>query len=160
MKEKIGSRYALLIGLPVGLTFSILVLIASLFPPFNFLVFTSGLQGFWHPLIWAVIIPVSFIFLLWYEGKKISNYLTSKNIFLSSFIFTIKLNLKLFLILLLIAFFSTIFFGFLVVLESQIKSLFIGTITILITFIFATIATTFSISLVIVKLTQNKLKNI
>ena len=64
MKEKIGSRYALLIGLPVGLTFSILVLIASLFPPFNFLVFTSGLQGFWHPLIWAVIIPVSFIFLL------------------------------------------------------------------------------------------------
>ncbi|RAR47776.1 hypothetical protein [Flavobacterium lacus] len=160
MKEKIGSRYALLIGLPVGLTFSILVLIASLFPPFNFLIFTSGLQGFWHPLIWGGIIPFSFIFLLWYEGKKISNYLITKNILLSSFLFTIKLNFKLFLILFLIFVFSLFLFGFSVVLESQIKSLLIGTITILITFIFATIVTTFSKSLIIVKLTQNKLKNI
>jgi hypothetical protein len=158
MKEKIGSRYALLVGLPVGLTFSILVLIASLFSPFNFLVFTSGLQGFWHPIVWAGIIPLSFIFLLWNEGKKISNYLKNKDIILSSFIFTAKLNLKLFLILVLTLLFTSFFFGFSVVLVSQVKSLIIGTITMLITFIFATIVTTFSISLIIVKLTQNKLK--
>jgi len=158
MKEKIGSRFALLIGLPVGLTFSILVLITSLFPPFNFLVFTSGFQGFWHPLIWGGIIPFSFIFLLWYEGKKISNYLSTKSIILSSFIFTAKLNLKLFLILLLTLVFTTFFFGISIVLESQIKSLLIGIITIVTTFIFANIVTTFSVSLIIVKLTQNKLK--
>jgi hypothetical protein len=160
MKEKIGSRFALLIGFPVGLTFSILVLIASFFPPFNFFVFTSGLQVFWHPLIWGGIIPFSFIFLLWYEGKKISNYLITKNILLSSFIFTAKLNMKLFLILLLTLIFTSLFFGISVALESQIKSILISTITLLITFIFATIVTTFSISLIIVKLTQNKLKNI
>ncbi|MFY7743240.1 MAG: hypothetical protein ACOVQR_11360 [Flavobacterium sp.] len=158
MKEKIGSRFALLVGLPVGLTFSILVLIASLFPPFNFLVFTSGLQVFWHPLIWGGIIPFSFIFLLWYEGKKISNYLITKNILLSSFIFTAKLNMKLFLILLFTLLFTSLFFGISVALESQIKSILVSTITLLITFIFATIVTTFSISLIIVKLTQNKLK--
>lgn len=159
MEEKTGSKYALLIGLPIGLTFSALVLFASLFPPLNFAIFMTNLNGFWHPLVWAGIIPISYMYLLWHEGGKISNYLQTKSIFVTSFIFTLKLNLKLFAIILLIGLFSVLFFGVSTVLESQLLTLLFVTIAIILTFIFATLLTTFSISLIIVKLTQNKIKN-
>ena len=159
MKEKTGSKYALLIGLPIGLTFSALVLITSLFPPFNFVLFATNLQGFWHPWVWAGIIPIRYMYLLWNEGKKISNYLQTKNIFISSFIFTVKLNLKLFAVILLIGIFSVLFFGASTVLKSELILLFVATMAIILTFIFATLLTTFSISLIIVKLTQNKIKD-
>jgi len=159
MKEKTGSKYAILIGLPIGLMFSALILIASLFPPFNFVLFMTNLQGFWHPLVWAGIIPISYIYLLWHEGRKISSYLQTKNILTTSFIFTLKLNLKLFAIILLIGLLSVLFFGISTVSQSQLISLFVTTIAIILTFIFATLITTFSISLLIVQLTQNKLKD-
>lgn len=68
--DKIGSQTALFIGLPLGTIFSLGVLVISLFPMFDLGLAIIGGKLFWHPIIWAGLIPATFIFLLWAAGKK------------------------------------------------------------------------------------------
>src|SRR5690606_19830238 len=95
--DKIGSRTALLIGLPIGITFSLTVLFISLFPMLGLGLAFIGDGLFWHPLVWAVLIPTAFIFLLWTAGKKIKTHLNKNySLIKTSFLFTLFVNTWLF----------------------------------------------------------------
>lgn len=140
--------------------FSSIVLIASLFPPLDFLLALGGYQLFWQPIVWGVIIPSSFVYLLWNSGKKISKLLDKNKSIKTSAIFTLNINIKLFTIIMGIYIISFLFFRNSTPLTSKMFPLLIGLFTIIVSFIFSTIATTFTIGLIIVKLTQNKLKTL
>jgi hypothetical protein len=155
--EKIGSRTALLIGLPIGMIFSFAVLFISLFPMFDFGLALIGGKLFWHPIIWGGLIPLSFTFLLWIAGKKIKGHLSRNYSTLKiSFLFTLYVNSRLFGLLLLIFIVGDLFFNIIQPLSlSNINLVAIG-LTIL-TFIAATAFTTVTIGLLIVIITKRKI---
>jgi hypothetical protein len=154
---RIGSWTALLIGLPVGIIFSITVLYVSMFPPLDYALALIGGKLFWHPIIWGGLIPLSFAFLLWTGGKKIKthfdkNYSTLK----SSFIFTLHVNSRLFGLLLLIFVIGGLFFN--IIQDGSFSDIsFVAVGLTIFTFIAATVFTTVTIGLLIVTVTKNRI---
>ena len=155
--DKIGSRTALFVGLPFGTIFSLTVLFISLFPMLDFGLAFIGGGLFWYPIIWAGLIPATFIFLLWTAGKKIKKHLDKKySIIQTSFLFTLFVNSWLFGLILLIFIIGGLFFnplqtsGF-----SNISLTAIG-LTVF-TYIISTVLTALTIGLLIVAITKNKI---
>jgi hypothetical protein len=157
--EKIGSKSALLIGLPIGILFSIFVLIITLFPMIDFGIMFIGGQIFWNPIIWGGLIPLVFIFLLWNSGKKIdSNLRKNFSKIKTSFLFTIYINIRLFsLIGLLFIIGAFLNHQELNNTSSIMNIIGISLVITILTFIVATIITTFTIGLGIIKLTSRKI---
>jgi len=157
--EKIGARAALKIGLPIGLIFSMAVLYLSLFSMVNLGVYIIGGKLFWHPIVWALIVPLMFFGLLWTGGKKLKGYVENRFSSLkSSFHFTLYVNIRLFLIIALIF----IVGGFLTSFQndgniSSLKIIGMGLSATLLTFLIATIFTTFTIGFAIVRLAEKKI---
>jgi hypothetical protein len=84
-----GSWVAILVGLPIGLLFSIVVLVFSLFPPIDFVLIFIGGGVFWKPFVCFVAIPLSFAYLLWQAGKRIKpNFDKGYSLLKVSFVFT------------------------------------------------------------------------
>jgi hypothetical protein len=155
--EKTGSVYALLIGMPVGLAFSYAALFASSFFPFNLLLKLAGFKIFWHPLSWLVILSV-LAYSLWQTGKKIPYNLRKSNTVKTSLLFTFYANIKVFITI------TTIYLvGAIADWLSKGDASFVavipyGILVMILLFLVATLITAFTISLLIVELTKNKLK--
>lgn len=109
LSNKIGSRISLLICLPPGLVFSFCVFMISLFPPFDIALMFGGGGLFWFP--GSIIIPLTFVYLLWKGGRKIVKSLNrNRSILRTSFSFSLYVNSNLFLIIAIIWAISAIFF--------------------------------------------------
>lgn len=157
--DRIGSRIALFIGLPFGTIFSLTVLLISLFPPIDIALAFHGGAIFWHPIIWAGLIPVTFIFLLWKAGGKIKVNLDKKHSILkTSFFFTLFINSWLFALIILIFIIGGTFFS-----PSQATNLLNMRMTMIyitiFSYIISTVFTTFTIGYLIISITQKKLNN-
>lgn len=155
--DKIGSKISLLVGLPIGTIFSLTVLVISLFPMLDFGLATIGGGLFWFPIIWAGLIPITFIFLLWTAGKKIKGHLDKNySIIKASFLFTLFVNSWLFGLILLIFIIGGLFFNPSKTFSLSNISVLAVVLTIL-TFITATVLTSVTIGLLIVTITKNKI---
>jgi hypothetical protein len=144
-----GVKNALLIGLPIGLIFSYLVLYLSLFPPFNVGLFFLGGKIFWQPIVWGGLIPLVFAVSLWAAGRRIEGYFSENSSLLrASFLFTFFINIRLFALI------SILFIANNLFLEPDAIAPFYGIIigigSALLFFMAATIWTTLSIGLLIV----------
>ena len=157
--EKIGAEVALKIGLPIGLGFSMVVLYLSLFPLVDLAIYFIGGKLFWHPIVWALIIPLVFYGLLWTGGKKLKAYIENDFPSLkSSFYFTLFVNLRLFSIIALVF----VIGGFITSNQmnedmNSLKIIGLGLSTTLFIFLLATIFITFTIGLTIVRLVEKKI---
>jgi hypothetical protein len=153
-----GSKMALLIGLPIGTVFSLGVLVLSLFPMLDLFIVIGGGGVVWNPLVWGLVIPVTFTFLLWKAGGNIEGHFTKKYSTLKvSFLFTLFVNSWLFLLFAIIFLFGLVYYGFGE--HQSFLDLFIGGLkTIFISYLVMTLCTTFSIGLVIVAVVEKKLK--
>lgn len=156
-RDKIGSWTSVLIGLPFGFIFSFSVLYLSLFPFIDMGVFLIGGSLFWHPLIWAGVLPVSFVFLLWTAGKKINKHLEKKySIIWTSFLFTLFVNSWLFGLILLIFIIGRFFFSPMLFSETSnipVTAIFLTFFT----YLFSTAFTSLTIGLLIVSITKNRI---
>lgn len=164
MKSKnpnnIGSWIALLIGLPFGTFFSLLILFLSLFPILDIVIAIIGGRLFWHPIIWEGVIPITFTILLWIAGGKIKKHLDKNySVLMTSFLFTFFVNSWLFGLFLLIFLVGGLFFN---PLQSDGFSRFslIAIFLTFFTYIFSTALTTFTLGLLIVTITKHKLSKI
>ncbi len=155
--DRIGSKVALYIGFPLGVFFSLIVLFLSLFPILDFgLVFIGG-ELFWNPIIWAGVIPVTFIFLLWTAGGRIKVHLDRKDsIVWTSFLFTLFVNTWLFGLILLIFVIGGFFYSPIHTSNIITVSLISLGVTLL-TYIISTVMTSMTIGLLIVTITRNKI---
>ncbi|MBP6182968.1 hypothetical protein [Flavobacterium sp.] len=155
--DKIGARTALFVGLPFGTVFSLTVFVFSLFPMLDFGLAFIGGGLFWNPIIWAGLIPVTFIFLLWTAGNKIKTHLDKKySVIQTSFLFTLFVNSWLFGVILIIFSVSGLFFSPLH--TSGISNISLTAIGLTIfTYIISTVLTALTIGLLIVTITKNKI---
>ncbi len=149
--DSTGSWTAILIGFPLGIIFSWTVLYISLFPMVDIGLLIIGGRLFWHPIIWAGIIPIVFMFLLWKAGDKIKMHLQRGYAVLkTSFLFTLYI-----LALLIIGrlFFSPT--------QEPISSFSIITLTTIaitfFTYLISTVITALTIGLLVVTITKNKI---
>ena len=153
--DKIGSWTAILIGTPIGLIFSFFAFLLSLFPPFDLILFATGGGLLWHPFVFALLIPITFMLLLWFYGKDIvlkinKNYSLKK----TSFIFTLNVNKWLFSIILILFIISGLTIDNPTI--DRFTSVCVGVIFTLLTFSISTFVTTYTIGLLIVKETKKK----
>jgi hypothetical protein len=158
--NKIGPRTAVIIGFPLGMGFGLGLLYLSLFPGLDFGIFVSGAGLFWHPLIWAGIIPASFIFLLWKAGKKIKLHLDRDFPLLkTSFLFTFYINNRLFSLLLLLYFISQLYTGLM-------PSEYLGKVNWMVLkilfwlYVIFTVLTSLTIGLLIVYITKSRIASV
>ena len=153
--NRIGSWTALLIGLPCGLTFSFIVLYISLFPMLDFGLVMIGGKFFWHPAVLFGFV-LTFLLLLWIGGQRIKKYLEKDfSTLKTSFQFTIFVNTRLFSLLLII-----FLIGKLVTqnpITEALTTFGIAFGLVLLTFSVSTAFTTFTIGLLIVTITKNKI---
>ncbi len=92
--NKTGAFYAVIIGLPAGLVlFSLFVMLRDFFP-FSLLLKVSSFRIFWHPFSWLAFTAL-LGFSLWQCGLRIPAYLQKHDSLRSSFLFTVRLNLRL-----------------------------------------------------------------
>jgi len=154
--SQIGAQIALLIGLPIGAIFSLAILLISLVPMFDLGLVIVGGRFFWHPLVWAGLIPATFIFSLWSAGKKIETRLDKNySLIKTSFLFTLFVNTPLFAIILM-----TFLAGGIIPI-SQIDSPTISFAAIgltVFTYLISVPFTTLTIGLLIVTITKNKIR--
>jgi hypothetical protein len=154
-QEKIGSRTALLIGLPIGITFSFLVLFISLFAPLDIGIGFIGGRLFWHPIIWAAIIPFTFGLLLWKAGQRIKRHLDKDySILKTSFYFTLFVNTYFFGLILLIFIIGGLLFNAVSNFSFSTFGIAFGLTTSI--YVGATVFTTFTIGLLIVYITKKR----
>lgn len=155
--DKIGARTALFVGLPFGTVFSLTVFVFSLFPMLDFGLAFIGGGLFGNPIIWAGLIPVTFIFLLWTAGNKIKTHLDKKySVIQTSFLFTLFVNSWLFSVILIIFSVGGLFFSPLH--TSGISNISLTAIGLTIfTYIISTVLTALTIGLLIVTITKNKI---
>lgn len=162
--EKTGSKFALMIGAPIGLLFNGFALYISLFPllfpPFYHLMAIENMNIFWHPIIWGIIIPASFLIFLWQDGRKIGNQLKSQDILKTSFRFISLVNFKFFLLLTAIYISGLLIYGTSVTLRATLLSTMIYPFKLLLFFCLATLITSLTIGMLIVKLTEKKAKTL
>ncbi len=149
--ENIGGISALIIGLPIGFIFSAFTLYISLFPMFDFGIAFLGGKLFWSPIIWGGIIPLTYILLLWRAGKKIhSNINKGYSVFKCSFLFTLFVNVRLLILVKLIFIIGGVLNNF----EGKLELIGISLILTALFFTIATLFTTLTIGLGIIKLTK------
>ncbi|HLP32252.1 MAG TPA: hypothetical protein VK202_02205 [Bacteroidia bacterium] len=155
--DRIGSLTTLLICLPIGLLFSFLVLTISLFPPFNIALTLGGGGLFWFP--GSIIIPLTFAYLVWTGGRKIVNNLRQdKSVLRTSFLFSIYVNTFLFLTIAMLWLIGGLFYTIDLKEYSKSTFVFIGLGLTIVTYIIATITTTFTIGLLTVFIIKKRLK--
>jgi hypothetical protein len=71
-----------------------------------------GGRLFWHPIIWAGVIPITFMILLWIAGGKIKKHLDKNySVLMTSFLFTFFVNTWLFGLFLVIFIVGGLFFN-------------------------------------------------
>jgi hypothetical protein len=156
--EKTGSVYALLIGMPVGIAFSFCALFASTYFPFNLLLKIGGFQVFWHPVSWVIILS-TLAWSLWQTGKMIGPSLQKGNTVRTSLLFTFLANIKVFLAITAIYLTGAVADWLNKADASFIELIPYGIIAMIFLFAFATLATAFTLGLVIVEITKHKLKS-
>jgi len=105
--EKSGSLFALLIGLPIGLAMGTMALSASKYYPFRFLLKLASFKLFWNPMVWTLI-AAALALILWKTGKMIAPALEKNDVLKTSFLFTFKVTLRLFLFICAIYFIAVI----------------------------------------------------
>lgn len=155
-EDRIGSRTALLIGLPIGLMFSFTILVISLFPMVDIGLAAIGGRLFWHPIIWAGLIPIIFTFLLWKAGQRINVHLDKNySVIKISFLFTLFINSRLFTLILLIFLIGGLFSN--VVGTFSLFSFGVALGLTIFTFITATVFTTFTVGMLIVTIAKRKI---
>jgi len=154
---KTGAKYALIIGLPIGLAFCLLPLSLTHFYPFAFLLRIASLRVFWNPLIW-MIIAVSLTVALWQTGKVIAPSLKKRDTLKTSFYFTFLVNLRLLLIMAAIYFGGMINDALFSTREIFLAAIPYSIIIMLLFFAFATVSLSLTVSLVIVQLTKNTIE--
>ena len=151
--DRVGPWTSVLIGLPCGLLFTFFIVIISLFPPIDLGLATIGGGLIWHPITWIVVM-LTFLFLLWTAGKKIKKHLDRQySIVKTSFLFTLFINCWLF------GLFIPIFIiGGLIFYQSfNLWAFGIALGLTVFAFIVATVFTTFTIGLVVIAITKNKI---
>ena len=154
--DKVGSQTTLLICLPIGLLFSFLVLTISLFPPFDIALALGGGGLFWFP--GSIIIPLTFAYLLWTGGRKIANNLQQdKSVLGTSFFFSIYVNSFLFLTIAILWVIGGLFYTIDLKEYSKSTFVFIGLGLTIVTYIIATITTTFTMGLLTVYIIKKRL---
>ncbi len=157
--DSTGSWTAILIGFPLGIIFSWTVLYISLFPMVDIGLLIIGGRLFWHPIIWAGIIPIVFMFLLWKAGDKIKMHLQRGYAVLkTSFLFTLYINSWLFALILALLIIGRLFFS---PTQEPISSFSIITLTTIaitfFTYLISTVITALTIGLLVVTITKNKI---
>lgn len=105
--EKTGSKFALLIGLPIGLAMGTMALSMAKFYPFRFLLNLASFKLFWNPVVWTLI-AIALAIILWKTGKTIAPTLERKNTLSTSFLFTFLVTIKLFVFIAAIYFIAII----------------------------------------------------
>ena len=153
---KKGAVYALALGLPAGLICCSLFLSLSQYFPFSLLLKVSGFRVFWNPLSWVAVAAMLGVS-LWQCGLRISSYLEKHDVLRTSFMFTIRVNLRL-LIGLVVIYIGGIGLRMLTGYKPLLAAIPYGIIAIAGLLALATLVATVTISLVIVQLTKNKLK--
>ncbi len=154
--DTVGSWIAIFVGLPLGIAFCFLVLYISLFPPLDVGLSLIGGGLFWFPIVWAGLIPLTYTFLLWTAGKRIKKHLNKNYSALkTSFLFTTFVNAYLFGLFFGIFIISVLFINPLQ--TSSYYNFVIAPIVIILIFLLATIFITFTIGLLIVSITKNKI---
>lgn len=93
--DKTGSKFALLIGLPIGLAMGTMALSVSQFYPFRFLLKLASFKLFWNPAVWTLI-AAALAMILWTTGKIIVPTLAKRDSLRTSFLFTFLVVVKLF----------------------------------------------------------------
>ena len=154
--QKTGAKFALIIGLPIGLAFCLMALSLSEFYPFAYLLRIASLKIFWNPLIW-MIIAATVTVALWQTGKVIAPSLKKRDILQTSFYFTFLVNIKLLLIM------AAIYFGGMIndwlfnTREIFLAAIPYSILIMILFFAFATVVLSITVSLAIVHLTKSKL---
>ncbi len=105
--DKTGSKFALLIGLPIGLAMGTMALSVSKFYPFRFLLKLASFKLFWNPMVWTLI-AFALAIILWKTGKIIAPALSKKDTLRTSFLFTFLVTVKLFIFICAIYFIAVI----------------------------------------------------
>jgi len=155
--QNTGSWIALLIGLPFGVVFSYAILYISLFPMIDMFLAIIGGVVFWYPVVWAGIIPVVFMLVLWLAGRKIHRRLDNNYSTLwTSFRFTLFVNTWMFGLLMVFFVIGNVFFS---VISNTKFGIGIGVAITLFMFGIATVFTTFTIGLLIVVVTKNRIRS-
>jgi len=154
--QKTGAKFALIIGLPIGLAFCLTALSLSEFYPFAYLLRLASLKIFWNPLVW-MIISATLTVALWQTGKVIAPSLKKRDALQTSFYFTFLVNIKLLLIM------AAIYFGGMIndwifnTREIFLAAIPYSILIMILFFAFATLVLSLSVSLAIVHLTKSKL---
>lgn len=152
--NKSGAVYALALGLPAGLVCFWLFLGLRDYFPFSLLLKLSSFRVFWHPAAWvavALLLAAS----LWYSGLKITTYLQKYDLLRASFMFTVRVNIKLLIGLTVIYMGGTglrMFAGH----KPLLAAIPYGIIAITSLLALGALVFTVTISLAIVQLTRNK----
>jgi hypothetical protein len=153
-----GSKYALLIGLPIGLAFGTMALSVSKFYPFRFLLKLASFKLFWNPMIWTLI-AAALVLILWRTGKMIAPTLQKRDSLRTSFLFTFLVTIKLFVFITAVYFIAIIAEwirlgdgAFLAIVPYSL-------IAMIIFFSFTTVVVALTGGLAVVQLTKNSLNN-
>lgn len=157
--QKIGSKFALLIGLPTALFFFLMALSLSHFYAFAFLLRIASLRIFWSPLTWFVIAATLSV-ALWHSGKAIGKSLAKRDTLKTSFYFTFMVNVRLLIIMASIYFIGMISDVVLNTREVFFAAIPYAIIIMIAFFAFATLLLSISVSLVIVQLTKSSIEGI
>jgi hypothetical protein len=154
--QKIGAKFALIIGLPTGLAFCLMALSLSEFYPFAYLLRIASLKIFWNPLIW-IIITATVAVALWQSGKAIAASLKKRDAFQTSFYFTFLVNIKLLIVM------AAIYFGGMIndwlfnAREIFLAAIPYSILVMILFFAFATVVLSLTVSLAIVQFTKSRL---
>lgn len=153
--NKKGAVYALALGLPAGLVCCSLFLSLADYFPFSLLLKVSSFRIFWNPLSWVAVAAVLGVS-LWYCGLRIASYLEKHDVLRASFMFTVRVNMRLLIGLVVIyigGIGMRIFTGY----KPLLAAIPYGIMAIAGLLALATLVATVTISLAIVQLTKNKL---
>jgi len=152
-----GSKFALLIGLPIGLAMGTMALSVSKFYPFRFLLKLASFKLFWNPAVWTLI-AAALAVILWTTGKMIAPSLAKNDTLRTSFLFTFRVTLKLFIFICAIYFIAVIAEWFRIGDAAFLAIVPYSLIAMIIFFSFTTVVVALTGGFAVVQLTKMKLK--
>ena len=155
--DKTGSKFAVLIGLPIGLAMGTMALSVSKFYPFRFLLKLASFKLFWNPMVWTLI-AAALAIILWTTGKMIVPSLQKNDVIKTSFLFTFKVTLKLFIFICAIYLIAVIAEWLRIGDAAFLAIVPYSLIAMIIFFSFTTVAVALTGGLAVVQLTKLKLK--
>lgn len=155
--ENTGSKFALLIGLPIGLIMGTIALSMAKFYPFRFLLNLASFKLFWNPIVWTLI-AIALAIILWKTGKTIAPTLERKNTLSTSFLFTFLVALKLFVFIAAIYFIAVIAQWLKIGDAAFLAIVPYSLIVMIFFFAFTTVIVALTGGLLVVQLTKQKLK--